>query len=108
MPIDNLPRTGSDSELKRHLQLLHTRHVWDSKKHWRKSTLSLPAFAQIGTLVEGRSHTAGKPQGGPSLVQELLQTERSSKQLKKRYNALQAAKQGGRGGSRGRGIRKRK
>lgn len=43
----NLPRTSTDPETKKHLQLLHTRHIWDAKKHWRKSTLPLPTFSQI-------------------------------------------------------------
>lgn len=123
----SLPRTSSDPEMNKHLQLLHTRHVWNSKKHWRKSTLSLPTYSQIvsrcqpfirswssnahvlqGTLVEGRSHSAGKVREGPSLVKELLQAEHSSKQLTKRYDALQAVRQNRKVGSRGHGIRKRK
>lgn len=69
---------------------------------------SSPTNILQGTLVEGQSHTTGKVREGPSLVKELLQTEQSSKQLKKRYDALQAVKQNGKGRSRGYAIRKRK
>ncbi|KAH8600823.1 Fcf2 pre-rRNA processing-domain-containing protein [Bisporella sp. PMI_857] len=97
----NLPKTTLTPELKRDLQLLHMRGVLDPKRHYKKegSKPKIPEFSQVGTIIEGPTEfLTGRltnKERKRTLVEEILETEKSSGRFKNKYGEIQVAKTSG-------------
>ncbi|RYP17816.1 hypothetical protein DL765_004300 [Monosporascus sp. GIB2] len=100
----NLPRTDLTPELKRDLQILKMRDILDPKRFYRKdnSKAAVPEFSQVGVLVEGPTewHSARmtKKERKRTLIDEVLETEDSTRRFKSKYGQIQEAKTSGKKG----------
>ncbi|KAH8653380.1 Fcf2 pre-rRNA processing-domain-containing protein [Xylariales sp. PMI_506] len=100
----NMPKTDLTPELKRDLQLLKMRNVLDSKRHYKKDTSrsAVPAFSQVGTIVEGPteyfSARMTKKERKRTLLEEVMETEDTTRKFKSKYGEIQAAKTSGKKG----------
>ncbi|RYP61619.1 hypothetical protein DL769_007617 [Monosporascus sp. CRB-8-3] len=100
----NLPRTDLTPELKRDLQILKMRDILDPKRFYRKdnSKAAVPEFSQVGVLVEGPTewHSARmtKKERKRTLIDEVLETEESTRRFKSKYGQIQEAKTSGKKG----------
>ncbi|OAG05551.1 Fcf2-domain-containing protein [Paraphaeosphaeria sporulosa] len=97
----NLPRTEMTPELRRDLQLLKMRNVLDPKRHYKKSDSKsdVPAFSQIGTIIEGPtefySGRIAKKDRHQTLVEEVLAQEDQSGKFKSKYQNIIKSKTSG-------------
>ncbi|KAI2639837.1 Fcf2-domain-containing protein [Hypomontagnella submonticulosa] len=100
----NLPRTDLTPQLKKDLQLLRMRDVLDSKRFYRKdsSRALVPEFSQVGTIVEGPTDFFNarltKKERKRTLLEEVLETEDSTRKFKSKYGEIQATKTSGKKG----------
>ncbi|RYP25461.1 hypothetical protein DL767_008379 [Monosporascus sp. MG133] len=100
----NLPRTDLTPELKRDLQILKMRDILDPKRFYRKdnSKAAVPEFSQVGVLVEGPtewySARMTKKERKRTLIDEVLETEDSTRRFKSKYGQIQEAKTSGKKG----------
>ncbi|KAF1971875.1 nucleolus protein-like protein required for cell viability [Bimuria novae-zelandiae CBS 107.79] len=100
----NLPRTEMTPELRRDLQLLKMRNVLDSKRHYKKSDSKsdVPAFSQVGTIIEGPtefySSRINKKDRHQTLVEEVLAQEEQSGKFKSKYENIITSKKSGKKG----------
>ncbi|KAI0014034.1 Fcf2-domain-containing protein [Xylariaceae sp. FL0662B] len=100
----NLPRTDLTPQLKRDLQILKMRDVLDSKRFYRKdnSRAAVPTFSSVGTIVEGPTDFYNtrmtKKERKRTLLEEVLETEDSTRKLKSKYGQIQEVKKSGKKG----------
>ncbi|KAI0446080.1 Fcf2 pre-rRNA processing-domain-containing protein [Xylaria telfairii] len=99
----NLPATDLTPELRRDLQLLKMRDVLDPKRHYKKDTTrAIPEFAQVGTVVPGPTDYFGarmtKKDRKRTLLEDVLETEGTTRRFKRKYGEIQAAKTSGKKG----------
>lgn len=80
------------------------RNVLDSKRHYKKdsSKLVVPKFSQVGTLVAGPteyfSARMTKKERKRTLLEEVMETEDTTRKFKSKYGEIQAAKTSGKKG----------
>ncbi|KAI0180243.1 Fcf2-domain-containing protein [Hypoxylon sp. FL1284] len=100
----NLPRTDLTPQLKKDLQLLRMRDVLDPKRFYRKdnSRPLVPEFSSVGTIVEGPTDFYNarltKKERKRTLLEEVLETEDTTRKFKSKYGEIQAAKTSGKKG----------
>ncbi|KAI1082355.1 Fcf2-domain-containing protein [Whalleya microplaca] len=100
----NLPKTDLTPQLKRDLQILKMRDVLDSKRFYRKdnSRAAVPEFSSVGTIVEGPTDFFNarmtKKERKRTLLEEVLETEDSTRKLKSKYGQIQEVKKSGKKG----------
>ncbi|KAI1180066.1 Fcf2 pre-rRNA processing-domain-containing protein [Nemania sp. FL0916] len=99
----NLPATDLTPELRRDLQLLKMRDVLDPKRHYKKDTTrAIPQFSQVGTVIPGPtdyfSSRTTKKDRKRTLLEDVLETEDTTRRFKNKYGEIQAAKTSGKKG----------
>ena len=88
-------------ELRRDLQLLKMRNVLDPKRHYKKSDskTDVPAFSQVGTIIEGPTEfyngRINKKDRHQTLVEEVLAQEQQSGKFKNKYENIISSKKSG-------------
>jgi hypothetical protein len=96
-----MPKTDLTPELRRDLQLLKMRNVLDPKRHYKKdnSRSDVPAFSQVGTIIEGPteffSSRLSNKDRKQTLVEEVINQEESSGRFKRKYNDISRSKASG-------------
>ncbi|KAI4254394.1 MAG: hypothetical protein LQ352_003126 [Teloschistes flavicans] len=99
-----LPRTKLTPELKRDLQMLRMRSMWDPKRHYKNDSRKnlIPQYSQVGTILEGptefHSSRVLRRDRKQSFVDEILATEDHTQHFRCKYNEVQASKRSGRQG----------
>ncbi|KAI2637511.1 Fcf2-domain-containing protein [Xylaria nigripes] len=96
----NLPATDLTPELRRDLQLLRMRDVLDPKRHYKKdASRGIPEFSQVGTVVPGPtdyfSARMTKKDSKRTLLEQVLETEDTTRRFKSKYGEIQAVKTSG-------------
>ncbi|KAI0127896.1 putative rRNA-processing protein fcf2 [Xylariales sp. AK1849] len=97
----DLPKTDLTPALKADLQLLKMRGTLDNKRFYKKdnSRLSVPEYSHVGTLIEGPteyfSARMTKKERKRTLLEEVLETEDTTRKFKSKYGEIQAAKTSG-------------
>lgn len=97
----NMPKTNLTPELKRDLQLLKMRNVLDPKRHYKKDNAKndVPAFSQVGTIIEGPteffSSRLSNKDRKQTLLEEVINQEESSGRFKRKYNDISVKKASG-------------
>ncbi|KAF1829894.1 Fcf2-domain-containing protein [Decorospora gaudefroyi] len=97
----NMPKTELTPELRRDLQLLKMRNVLDPKRHYKKdnSKSDVPAFSQVGTIIEGPtefySSRLKNKERKQTILEEVVAQEQDSGRFKKKYEDIQKAKASG-------------
>ncbi|RWA07905.1 hypothetical protein EKO27_g7211 [Xylaria grammica] len=99
----NLPATDLTPELRRDLQLLKMRDVLDPKRHYKKDTnRAIPEFSQIGTVIPGPTDYFNarmtKKERKRTLLEDVLETEDTTRRFKNKYSEIQAARTSGKKG----------
>ncbi|KAI0480554.1 Fcf2 pre-rRNA processing-domain-containing protein [Xylariaceae sp. FL0804] len=100
----NLPKTEMTPDLRRDLQLLRLRDVLDPKRHYKKdaSKPAVPEYSQVGTIVAGPTDYFNarmtKKERKRTLLEEVLETEDTTRRFKSKYGEIQAAKGSGKKG----------
>ncbi|KAI1426693.1 Fcf2 pre-rRNA processing-domain-containing protein [Xylaria sp. FL1777] len=99
----NLPATDLTPELRRDLQLLKMRDILDPKRHYKKDTTrAIPEFSQIGTVIPGPTDYFNsrmtKKERKRTLLEDVLETEDTTRRFKSKYGEIQAAKTSGKKG----------
>jgi hypothetical protein len=96
-----MPKTDLTPELRRDLQLLKMRSVLDPKRHYKKdnSKSDVPAFSQVGTIIEGPteffSSRLSNKDRKQTLLEEVINQEESSGRFKRKYNDISQSKASG-------------
>lgn len=96
-----MPKTELTPELRRDLQLLKMRNVLDPKRHYKKdnSRNDLPAFSQVGTVIEGAtefySSRLNKKERKQTILEEVIAQEQDSGRFKRKYEDISKAKTSG-------------
>ncbi|TGJ84400.1 hypothetical protein E0Z10_g4357 [Xylaria hypoxylon] len=99
----NLPATDLTPQLRRDLQLLKMRDVLDPKRHYKKdANRAIPEFSQIGTVMPGPTDYFNarmtKRERKRTLLEDVLETEDTTRRFKNKYGEIQAAKTSGKKG----------
>ncbi|KAL9587554.1 MAG: hypothetical protein Q9212_000131 [Teloschistes hypoglaucus] len=99
-----LPRTKLTPELKRNLQILKMRSIWDPKRHYKNDSRKdlVPQYSQFGTILEGPtefySSRISKRDRKQSFVDEVLAVEDHTQLFRSKYDGVQVSKRSGRQG----------
>ncbi|OAL51283.1 Fcf2-domain-containing protein [Pyrenochaeta sp. DS3sAY3a] len=97
----NMPKTELTPELRRDLQLLKMRSVLDPKRHYKKdnSKNDVPAFSQVGTIIEGAtefySSRVNKKDRKQTILEEVIAQEQDSGRFKRKYDDISKSKSSG-------------
>ncbi|KAI1433968.1 Fcf2-domain-containing protein [Xylaria sp. CBS 124048] len=96
----NLPATDLTPELRRDLQLLRMRDVLDPKRHYKKdNSRAIPQFSQVGTVIPGPTDYFNarmtKKERKRTLLEQVLETEDTTRRFKSKYGEIQAVKTSG-------------
>ncbi|KAF2999229.1 hypothetical protein E8E13_001875 [Curvularia kusanoi] len=97
----HMPKTNLTPELKRDLQLLKMRNVLDPKRHYKKDNAKndVPAFSQVGTIIEGPteffSSRLSNKDRKQTLLEEVVNQEEQSGRFKRKYNDISVKKASG-------------
>ncbi|KAF1851122.1 nucleolus protein-like protein required for cell viability [Cucurbitaria berberidis CBS 394.84] len=97
----NMPKTELTPELRRDLQLLKMRSVLDPKRHYKKdnSKNDVPAFSQVGTVIEGAtefySSRLNKKDRKQTILEEVISQEQGSGRFKRKYADIAKTKASG-------------
>ncbi|KNG52569.1 rrna-processing protein fcf2 [Stemphylium lycopersici] len=97
----NMPKTDLTSELRRDLQLLKMRSVLDPKRHYKKdnSKSDVPAFSQVGTIIEGAtefySSRLKNKDRKQTMLEEVIAQEQDSGRFNRKYQDIQTTKSSG-------------
>jgi hypothetical protein len=97
----NMPKTDLTPELRRDLQLLKMRNVLDPKRHYKKDNAKndVPAFSQVGTIIEGPteffSSRLSNKDRKQTLLEEVINQEENSGRFKRKYNDISKTKVSG-------------
>ena len=99
-----LPKTKVTKDLRRDLQLLKMRDFLDPKRHYKKehTRSQIPEFSMVGTIVEGpadfySSRTLRRDRKR-TLLDEVLEEEKSSHKFRATYHNIQTSKTSGKKG----------
>ncbi|KAF1940914.1 Fcf2-domain-containing protein [Clathrospora elynae] len=97
----NMPKTELTPELRRDLQLLKMRSVLDPKRHYKKdnSKDDVPAFSQVGTIIEGAtefySSRLKNKDRKQTILEEVVAQEHNSGRFKRKYEDISKTKASG-------------
>jgi hypothetical protein len=97
----NMPKTELTPELHRDLQLLKMRNVLDPKRHYKKdnSKNGIPAFSQVGTVIEGAtefySSRLNKKDRKQTILEEVISQEQESGRFQRKYEDINKSKASG-------------
>ncbi|KAH7074400.1 Fcf2 pre-rRNA processing-domain-containing protein [Paraphoma chrysanthemicola] len=97
----NMPKTDLTPELQRDLQLLKMRNVLDPKRHYKKDNTKndVPAFSQVGTIVEGAteffSSRLTKKERKQTILEEVISQEKESGRFQRKYEDINKSKASG-------------
>ena len=97
----NMPKTDLTPELRRDLQLLKMRSVLDPKRHYKKDNAKndVPAFSQVGTIIEGAtefySSRLSNKDRKQTLLEEIIAQEQDNGRFKRKYDDINKAKSSG-------------
>jgi hypothetical protein len=97
----NMPKTDLTPALRRDLQLLKMRNVLDPKRHYKKdnSKNDIPAFSQVGTIVEGAtefySSRLNKRDRKQTILEEVISQEQESGRFQRKYEDINKSKASG-------------
>ncbi|EAT83217.1 hypothetical protein HBI56_113690 [Parastagonospora nodorum] len=97
----NMPKTDLTPELRRDLQLLKMRNVLDPKRHYKKdnSKNDVPAFSQVGTIIEGAtefySSRLNKKERKQTILEEVIAQEKDSGRFQRKYEDINKSKASG-------------
>jgi hypothetical protein len=96
-----MPKTDLTPELRRDLQLLKMRNVLDPKRHYKKDNArnDVPAFSQVGTIIEGptefySSRITNKDRK-QTLLEEVAAQEKESGRFQQKYEEINKGKASG-------------
>jgi hypothetical protein len=96
-----MPKTDLTPELRRDLQLLKMRNVLDPKRHYKKdnSKNDIPAFSQVGTVVEGAteffSSRLKNKERKRTILEEVISQEKESGRFQRKYDDINKSKASG-------------
>jgi hypothetical protein len=96
-----MPKTELTSQLRRDLQLLKMRNVLDPKRHYKKdgSKNDIPAFSQVGTIVEGAteffSSRLKNKDRKQTILEEVVSQEQESGRFQRKYEDINKSKASG-------------
>jgi hypothetical protein len=96
-----MPKTDLTPELRRDLQLLKMRNVLDPKRHYKKdnSKSDMPAFAQVGTIIEGAtefySSRVKNKDRKQTILEEVISQEKESGRFQRKYEDINKSKASG-------------
>jgi hypothetical protein len=96
-----MPKTDLTPELRRDLQLLKMRNVLDPKRHYKKdnSKNDVPAFSQVGTIIEGAtefySSRLNKKERKQTILEEVIAQEKDSGRFQRKYEDINKSKASG-------------
>lgn len=96
-----MPKTDLTPELRRDLQLLKMRNVLDPKRHYKKdnSKNDVPAFSQVGTIIEGAtefySSRLTNKERKQTLLEEVVAQEQQSGRFRRKYDDISKTKASG-------------
>jgi hypothetical protein len=96
-----MPKTDLTPELRRDLQLLKMRNVLDPKRHYKKdnSKSDVPAFSQVGTIIEGPtefySSRLKNKDRKQTMLEEVVSQEQDSGRFKRKYEDIAKTKTSG-------------
>jgi len=96
-----MPKTDLTPELRRDLQLLKMRNVLDPKRHYKKenSKNDIPAFSQVGTVVEGAtefySSRIKNKERKRTILEEVISQEQESGRFQRKYEDINRTKASG-------------
>jgi hypothetical protein len=96
-----MPKTDLTPELRRDLQLLKMRNVLDPKRHYKKdnSKNDVPAFSQVGTIIEGAtefySSRLTKKERKQTMLEEVIAQEQNSGRFQRKYEDINKSKASG-------------
>jgi hypothetical protein len=96
-----MPKTDLTPELRRDLQLLKMRNVLDPKRHYKKDNAKsdIPAFSQVGTIVEGAteffSSRIKNKERRQTFLEEVISQEQESGRFQRKYEDINKAKASG-------------
>lgn len=99
-----MPKTDLTPELRRDLQLLKMRNVLDPKRHYKKdnSKNDVPAFSQVGTVIEGAtefySSRLNNKERKQTLLEEVIKQEKDSGRFQRKYEDINKSKASGKKG----------
>lgn len=99
-----MPKTDLTPELRRDLQLLKMRNVLDPKRHYKKdnSKNDIPAFSQIGTVIEGATEFfSGRIKNKDrkrTILEEVVSHEQESGRFQRKYEDINKSKASGKKG----------
>lgn len=97
----NMPKTELTPELRRDLQLLKMRSVLDPKRHYKKdnSKNDVPAFSQVGTVIEGAtefySSRLKNKDRKQTILEEVISQEKDSGRFQRKYEDINKSKASG-------------
>ena len=96
-----MPKTELTPQLRRDLQLLKMRNVLDPKRHYKKdnSKNDIPAFSQVGTIIEGAtefySSRLNKKDRKQTILEEVISQEKESGRFQRKYEDINKSKASG-------------
>lgn len=96
-----MPKTDLTPELRRDLQLLKMRNVLDPKRHYKKdnSKNDVPAFSQVGVIIEGPteffSSRLKNKDRKQTLLEEVIAQEQETGRFKRKYDDIATTKASG-------------
>lgn len=96
-----MPKTELTPELRRDLQLLKMRSVLDPKRHYKKdnSKNDVPAFSQVGTVIEGAtefySSRLNNKERKQTILEEVVAQEQESGRFQRKYQDINNSKASG-------------
>jgi hypothetical protein len=89
-----MPKTELTPQLRRDLQLLKMRSVLDPKRHYKKdgSKNDIPAFSQVGTVIEGAtefySSRLKNKDRKQTILEEVISQEQDSGRFQRKYEDI--------------------
>lgn len=96
----NMPKPELTPQLKRDLQVLRMRHVWDPKRHYKKNNDPLPKYFHTGTVIQGNteffSARIARKDRKKTIAEELMSDTHSYDYYRRKHAEVQAASRAGR------------
>lgn len=96
-----MPKTDLTPELRRDLQLLKMRNVLDPKRHYKKdnSKNDVPAFSQVGTVIEGATEFYNgrikNKDRKQTMLEEVISQEKESGRFQRKYEDINRSRSSG-------------
>lgn len=96
----NMPKPEMTDQVKRDLQVLKMRHVWDPKRHYKKNNDPLPKYFQTGTVIQGNteffSARIARKDRKKTIAEELMADDHSYDYYRRKHAEVQEASRSGR------------